>query len=353
MAKKVTIQDIADALGVSRNTVSKAINNSEGLAEVTRAKILHKAVEMGYKQFSYVQDLYRAAEPGNPDADPFGPRGEIALLTTFYFSGSHFAATMLDRLRTELSQLGYRLNTHHVRPEDIQQRRIPFTLVPEQVSAILCIEMFDWDYDLMLCELGLPILFVDGPARINGRSLPADQLYMDSTAETTRLVSHMLQKGVKRIGFLGDYEHCQSFFERYAAFRTAMLLAKQPVDERFIIRGNNVLELYQALQELPELPELFLCANDFVAYDAIHILHTLGKTVPKDVMLVGFDNAPESRMVIPALTTVHIHTQVMAFSAAQLLSTRIREPSLDFRTVYTETALVLRGSTGDITEEEA
>ena len=57
MRKKVTIQDIADALGVSRNTVSKAINNTDGLADSTREKILQKAVEMGYKQFSYVSTL--------------------------------------------------------------------------------------------------------------------------------------------------------------------------------------------------------------------------------------------------------------------------------------------------------
>ena len=50
MNKKVTIQDIADALGINRNTVSKAINNSEGLADATSKKILQKAIEMGYKQ---------------------------------------------------------------------------------------------------------------------------------------------------------------------------------------------------------------------------------------------------------------------------------------------------------------
>ena len=55
--KKVTIQDIADALGISRNTVSKAINNADGLADATREKILKKAVEMEYKQFSYVAAL--------------------------------------------------------------------------------------------------------------------------------------------------------------------------------------------------------------------------------------------------------------------------------------------------------
>ena len=52
MANRVTIQDIADALGVSRNTVSKAINNTGILADATREKILKKAAEMGYKQFT-------------------------------------------------------------------------------------------------------------------------------------------------------------------------------------------------------------------------------------------------------------------------------------------------------------
>ena len=55
MSGRVTIQDIADALGVSRNTVSKAINNTGILADSTREKVLKKAVEMGYKQFSYIR----------------------------------------------------------------------------------------------------------------------------------------------------------------------------------------------------------------------------------------------------------------------------------------------------------
>ena len=66
--KKVTIQDIADELGISRNTVSKAINNADGLAEATRNKILEKATEMGYKQFSYIQarTIASLSEGGGP-----------------------------------------------------------------------------------------------------------------------------------------------------------------------------------------------------------------------------------------------------------------------------------------------
>ena len=357
MTKKTTIQDIADALGVSRNTVSKAINNSPGLAEATREIILRKAVEMGYKQFSYVQALYQSGsapeqscEPsrGAPaqELSPDASAREIALLTPVYFSASHFASLMLDRLRQELLRLGCRLNTYHVSAEELRERRLPFAFQPEQVSAIICIEMFDWDYDRMLCELGLPLLFVDGPPRVGGRSLPADQLYMDNSTELSRLLSDLLRRGVRRIGFLGDYLHCQSFFERYMTFRMAMTLEGVPVEERFILPANSTPELYRGLEALEELPELFVCANDFVAYDALQILRRLDKRVPEDLMLCGFDDAPESRMVVPALTTVHIHTQAMAFSAAQLLLTRIREPSLDFRKVYTDTDLVLRESTG-------
>ena len=54
MATKVTIQDIASELQLSRNTVSKAINNTGVLADATREKILRKAAEMGYKQFAYL-----------------------------------------------------------------------------------------------------------------------------------------------------------------------------------------------------------------------------------------------------------------------------------------------------------
>ena len=109
--KKVTIQDIADALGISRNTVSKAINNSEGLADSTREKILQKAVEMGYKQFSYVASLSGSGIPRPASAGPLEPPaafGEIALFTTnLSMQSNHFAVPMLDRFKQELALLGY------------------------------------------------------------------------------------------------------------------------------------------------------------------------------------------------------------------------------------------------------
>ena len=80
MANRVTIQDIADELGVSRNTVSKAINNTGLLADATRERVLKKAIEMGYKQFSYI-NIYGSGKP-ETDLAPETNKREISLFTS-------------------------------------------------------------------------------------------------------------------------------------------------------------------------------------------------------------------------------------------------------------------------------
>lgn len=94
MATKVTIQDIANELQLSRNTVSKAINNTGVLADATREKILRKAAEMGYKQFAYLplfqEDDAKAAEPFILPSD----KREIAMLTTQVISEARSMVSM-------------------------------------------------------------------------------------------------------------------------------------------------------------------------------------------------------------------------------------------------------------------
>ena len=337
--KKVTIQDIADELGISRNTVSKAINNADGLAEATRERILQKAAEMGYKQFSYIKG--HPAHPDRKEQEQGRDRPALRAPSPPPTSPS----LMLDKLKKDCPRWGYTLNAYRVDREDFLCRTLPLTFDPGRVSAIICVEMFDRAYDEMICGLGLPVLFVDGPNKRDGIDLPADQLYMDNTTAITRFVNDMLVRGKRRIGFIGDYEHCQSFFERYTAFRYAMLMANVPVEERFCIKTSEREKLEEALAALEDLPDVFICANDFVAEDAIYALRKLGKSVPEDVLFCGFDDSPNSRIMTPTLTTVHIHTQVMAVAAMQLLLSRIEEPNLDFRTVHTETELIYRDST--------
>ena len=146
MPAKVTLQDIADALGVSRNTVSKAINNTGVLAEATRQKVLEKAIEMGYKQFSYANSI---SDIANPFSTQPKASGEIALFTGSFLNNSHFASTMLDKFQHEVSLLGYSLTMHRVDENNITDLSLPISFRPENTKAIVCIEMFDHTY----CEI--------------------------------------------------------------------------------------------------------------------------------------------------------------------------------------------------------
>lgn len=373
MGKRVTIQDIADALGISRNTVSKAINNSDGLADATRERILQKAAEMGYKQFSYISMMAQElSQPGSGSSakdrrgdftfldqtaellDASKPK-EIALFTRGFLGNSHFANAMLDNFQRELSQLGYTMNMHRLTAEEMRSFRLPPTFNQERTSGIVCVEVFSYEYARMLCDLDIPILFVDAPVEHMQNPLPADLLLMDNTKGIYRFVRDTIDRGITDIGFIGHITHCCSFMERYLAFRNAMFLCGVPVNEEFCITGNYQNKLYPAdgeyrkylkeeLSQLERLPRVIICANDFNAVDVIAVCRELGISIPGDVMLCGFDDSPESRIVTPNLTTIHIHSQVLGLSAVQLLMTRIKEPDLNFRTVHAETTLIYRES---------
>lgn len=379
MAGRVTIQDIADELGVSRNTVSKAINNTGILADATRERILQKAVEMGYKQFSYVSltnissdntasdvsaPLLTLSTEENtvqdtpPEAPSSRAAGNIALFTTMFLGNSHFASTMLDKVQRELASIKYSLTIHLINKYELENTLLPYSFDKEATSGIMCIEVFDPAYSDMICSLGLPVLFVDSYAHICSSPLKADRLLMDNRTNIYCFIKEMADRGKKRIGFIGEYLHCLSFFERYMGYREALITLNLPCKEEYSILGNKEGVKYptsedyreyltDVIKNLRELPDVFICANDFIALDVLQAFNRLGISVPKDVYLCGFDDSSESRITTPPLTTIHIHSQIMGFTAVHLLISRIKEPGLNYRTVHTETSLIYRESTED------
>ena len=333
MAGRVTIQDIADALGLSRNTVSKAINNTGILADATREKILQKAMEMGYKTFSYANsqmDLkftsqFSAQDPLFTPIDLKDPRREVALFTGLFLDNGHFASTMLDKFQYELTILGYSLTIHRVLEENMKSLTLPLSFRPDNTAAIICIEIFHYDYCKMLCGLNLPLLLVDAPVETYTAPLPADLLLMENASAIHQII----------------YTASQNNITRYSV----------PINESYCLTacsGNGQEyrdSLKKSLSKMKDLPELFICANDFVAIDVLTVLREMGVSCPEDILLSGFDDSPESKVVTPPLTTCHIHSQIMGASAAHLLISRIRQPHLNYRTLHAETDLIYRAST--------
>lgn len=348
MGKRVTLQEIADALGMSRNTVSRALNNSGSVSPETRNKISRMATAMGYKQFSTAES---AASPAFSGSAVNGAKTEIALFTHSFPGASHSGTKLLEAFQNKIGSLGYKLSINVIKDNEIEGLRLPANFSADHIAGILCIELFSEEYSKFLCRQNVPILFVDTPL-LQNCDLPADALYMENTSSVYRLVNSFIKEGKKRISFVGDRFHCQSFYERWQAYVSAIADSGIDVDTQLCILDDdsnpysNISWLADRIGSLKKKPEVFFCANDFLATCTIKALRQLGKKVPEDVWVCGFDNAPEATIIEPNLTTVKIHSSSMGYTAADLLLSRIANPHMPYKKTYIETDIILRESTG-------
>jgi LacI family transcriptional regulator len=350
MGKRVTLQEIADALGMSRNTVSRALNNSGSVSAETRNKISQMATAMGYKQFNMV------AEGDFPAADRYTAAGktEIALFTHSFPGASHSGTRLLEAFQNRIDKLGYKLSINVIRDIELENLALPANIDLDNIAGILCLELFSARYSSFLCSRNIPILFVDTPL-LQNCSLKADTLFMENTSSVHRMLSTLIAGGKKKISFVGDRFHCQSFYERWQGYVGALTdNALTPDTSLCILDDDNfpyhdISWLSDRIRSLRQMPQVFFCANDFLATCVIKALKQLGTEVPSGALVCGFDNAPEATIIEPALTTVKIHSSSMGYTAADLLLSRIATPNMPFRRTYIETDVIFRQSTGAIT----
>lgn len=346
MSNRVTLQDIADALNISRNTVSRALNNPGTVSDETRNRIFQKAVEMGYKQ-----SLLASSLKEDSSAPPPGGANEIALFTHSFPDSSHFGTRLLDSFQQKIGTFGYKLSIYLIRDAEMEQLRFPRGFHSEQTAGILCMELFSEPYSAFLCEHGIPLLFIDTIYDRGDLNLQADMLYIENRTSVYSMLKNLIDEGCRNISFVGDRFHCHSFFERWQAYCT--VLADHDI---FLSNNNNILDsdsnpyddvewLSRRIRELPSLPDAFFCANDYLAVCMLKALKYMNLSVPNDVLLCGFDNAPEAVILEPSLTTVKVPSSAMGFIAAELLLSRISHPDMPYRTTYVKTSVIYREST--------
>jgi LacI family transcriptional regulator len=346
MKNKITLQDIADALGISRNTVSRAFNNTGTVSELTRNKIFQKAAEMGYKQFPILPQLSETSSKVKS-----GVVNEIALFTQSFPGNSHFGIKLLDAFQKKIGEFGYKLSVYIIRDFEIEQLCFPINFNQEHTSGIICLELFSESYSNFLCKQNLPTLFVDTVFNHNDLNLQADLLYMENQTSVYLMLKELINNGYRNISFVGDRFHCQSFYERWKAYCAVM------TDHNIAINlDNNILDddsspygdvnwLSKRIKTLPVIPSAFFCANDYLAISTIKALKCINISEPDDVLICGFDDAPESIVIEPTITTVRIPSDYMGYIAADLLMSRISQPNMPYRTTYVKTNIIYREST--------
>lgn len=341
--KRITIQDIANELGISRTTVSKVLNNTPHMPANTVKKVLNKAKELNYKQFFFNQE--------NTDDIATLKGGTLALIAHILPERFHIATSIMASLEQELGNNGYSLTIHMLSADNINSCSLPLSFKPELLDGIFGVEIFDRQYSKMLCELGKPVLFFDSYFDRTLPPLSANILLMENRNSTFQMLNEIITRTkIVDVGFIGDYNHCISFHERYEGFCAALNSHNIPYDSHYCITEDDTLFqdvdfIERRLSKFERMPQLFFCANDLLAWKTISALKTMNLHVPKDILICGFDDTMILNSPISTLTTVATPSQAMGISAAKILLNQIQNPALPVTTTYLNSIVHIREST--------
>ena len=339
MPTKVTIQDIADSLGLSRTTVSKVLNHSPAVSDATRALVLDKARELNYRALPQSAPAPVSAEP---------EINYFALVMHAIPGDIHMGTAVIPGLDQQLRQAGYSLITCAISAEEYRDLTLPPILRSASIKAIVCMELFHPDYSRLLASLGKPIVFIDACVGFLDLGLNANLLLMDSRNSCRQMLTSLIKNhNLTSIGFVGDANHCISFRERYEAF---LMVGKEcGVDTSFRLLDNDLYYseaewLSRRLPEMGPLPQLIFCANDFLASQTMYVLESMGKRIPEDVMVCGFDGIYSIPPPLSRLTPISTPASQMGSLAATTLLHRLAFPSGINSSTYLHTKIIYRES---------
>ena len=191
-------------------------------------------------------------------------------------------------------------------------------------------------------EAGVPVVLLDSDiVRSPGRS-GHDLAAVNHIEAGRRIGEHLVRCGAKRVAYLMEREHAPCVQDRYLGVKIGA--------EGHLVKGvavyarpDNLAAIRKTLRTLR--PDAFACYNDREARLLIASLGKLGRAVPRDVMVVGFDDVNYATISAPALTTAHQPCDELAALAFEMLVSRIANPAAPIRETFLEAPLVLRETT--------
>jgi len=351
---RVTLQTIADRVGVSRMTVSNAFSRPDQLSADLRGRILTAAEELGY-----------AGPDPSARALARGTASAVGVLLTDSLRDAfadEVATTFLGAIADELTPTGLSLTllTASEQPGMIPARDVPMdgALVYScntQSTAV------DW-----LKRRKLPLVFVD-----QAPSPGFSSINIDDRAGARAAAQHLVDLGHHRVGIIianlagpvrivadplaatDNHVVRQRMLGWYDALHAASIeptvVQEGWYDPREDSGRGSGVEAAGILLDQPDPPSAILCFSDVVAYGVVQAAHDRGLAVPEDLSVVGFDDNPLAQRMRPALTTVRQDVAAKGHAAAAALTAAIERSrtgvATRIRHVLLPTELIIRDST--------
>ena len=310
--RKVRLADIAEKLGVSIVTVSKAISDKDGVGEELRAKIKDLAFQMGYIQ--------KSRQNQNARGDSYTGNIGVVIPAHFFDRSSSFYWTMYNALSRELLSRGWYAIMEQLDSKEEFDLALPQIVQNNKVDGIILLGQTSEDYARFFINQYKNTVFLDFYIDDSG----IDSVTTDNFYGEYQLTRHLINLGHRRILYVGNFNATTSITDRFMGFMKAMLENGLRADVADIINDRDRKGLYVPIRLPESLPTAFVCNCDETARRLIALLRERGLSVPRDISVVGFDNfLSDGQELEPALTTVEVDSSAMARTAVDMLTKKI------------------------------
>ena len=327
-----TIQDIADKLGISKGTVSKALNDAPDISETLQKQILETAVELGYTRLRRYKNSAR----------------RLCILVEEeniqYTEPHHFGHDIVMGFRQMAEPAGFEVEIVPVSEDS--QRSISYEVFMLQndyaASFVLGFSLNDpWMTDFETSRT--PAVLYDNQIRGNPSTA---YIGIDNDEGMDLAVAHLKDLGHKKIGYLSSALESHIMQVRYNAFFQAM--QQHGLDTDPSLAGCSFF-MYECMEKhLPRLLDMgvtaLICGQDTIANAALVQCQQLGYKLPRDLSIIGFDDLPISPYTSPPLTTIRqdrINIGKCGYYAATSLLNGV-----SIGTILLHAQLIVRNSTG-------
>ena len=329
MVRRTTIHDVAKAAGVSVATVSKAVNGRYGISDRTVARVLAEVERLGYES-SLVASSMRSRQTGVigvlvPGFEPFtaeilkGVGGALSSspLDLLAYSGSR-----------ERAAAGW---------ERRSLQRLSGTLIDAAIMVTPTVVSAASD---------IPIVAID--PHMGRADLPTVE--SDSFGGGLEATRYLIELGHRRVGFLAGRPDLRSASLREAGYRRALADAGLVFDPSLIEIGRYEIDAARSaartLLGMANPPTAVFAANDLSALGLLEVAAELGRRVPEDLSVIGFDDIPESSQRAQPLSTIRQPMQRLGAVAVDMLLTLLSGEIPAQTRVLLPTRLVIRSTTG-------
>jgi LacI family transcriptional regulator len=328
--RRPTLADVAREVGVSAKTVSRVLNEDGPSSPETRRRVLAAVAKLGFQP----NLMARSIRVGGPDTT-------VGLVVPDL--GNPFFGAVAGGIEDVVNDRGLTLLMGSSDDDPEREHALTRTFLARRVSVLMVVPSVGADHAHLKAHrsAGMPVVFLDRP----GTGMAADTVVSSNRSGSREGVAHLVARGHRRIGFIGDLPtRLWTRRERLAGYRDALAAAGLPYDRALIANAHDPAGAAQAvtrLLALPAAPTALLSGNNVMTTGVVAELARSGR---KDVAVVAFDDVPMAEILEPALTVVAQDPVSMGESAGRTAVERLEGDRSRARTVTVPTRLIPRGS---------